>query len=74
MIEELKVAREYEDEQILLDKIHTNHIIANAKYKLGLQKQKEDKQSRDKAIDILQTTFMLLVIFIGMIGIRLFVC
>ena len=74
MIEELKVAREYEDEQVLINKIHTNSKIANAKYKLGLQKKKEDKQFRDKAIDILQTTFMLLVIFIGMIGIRLFVC
>lgn len=73
MIEELKMIRESEDEQILLDKIHTNHIIANAKYKMGLQKKNEDKQSREKAIDILQTTFMLLVIFIGMIGIRLFI-
>lgn len=73
MIEELKVAREYEDEQILLDRIHTNSKISNAKYKLGLQKQKEDKQSKEKAIDILQTTFMLLVIFVGMIGIRLFI-
>ena len=74
-IEKLRKEKEYEDEQRLMNKIHTNHKAANDEYKMNKQlkqisvQEKKKKEKRTKKI----YAFGLVVLLIGSIIVLNFV-